>query len=113
MHGVLAAYRDEGSGDRRHVAQTVRPLLENYLRMKLPREFGDTEWLRTFITKIRDADDSSPLNAAKSILEEVEEINDFSKKDHHNSYSAADTEPIDDGELESYVKRTLEVVGGF
>ena len=113
MHGVLAAYRDEGTGDRRHVAQTIRPLLENYLRMKLPREFGDNEWLGNFISKIRDSDDSSPLNAAKSILEEVEDINDYSKKYHHNTNSAADTEPIDDGELESYAKRTLEVVGGF
>ena len=113
MHGILAEYRDHGGGERRLVAQTIRPLLESYLRLKLPREFGDREWLGDFIKKIREADPASPADAAKGILEEIEAVNDFSKRYHHNTNTTADTEPIDDGELESYVTRTLQIVGGF
>lgn len=113
MHSILSQYRNLGSGDRRLVAQTIRPLLESYLRLKLPTEFGDREWLGDFIKKIREADPTNPADAAKTILEEIEAVNDFSKRYHHNTNSAADSEPIDDGELESYASRTLQIVGGF
>jgi hypothetical protein len=45
---------------------------------------------------------------------EVEEINDYSKKYHHDSNPGkADSEPINDGELQNYVQRTLAIVGGY
>lgn len=113
MHSILTKYRNDGTGDRRQVAQTIRLLLEAYLRLKLPTEFGEREWLGDFIKKIRDADSFTPAHAAQVILEEVEAVNDFSKRFHHNTNSAADSEPIDDGELESFVVRTLQIVGGF
>ena len=113
MHSILTQYRNHGTGERRLVAQTIRPLLESYLRLKLPTEFGDREWLGDFIKKIREADHTNPADAAKAILEEVEAVNDFSKRYHHNTNTSADSEPIDDGELESYVTRTLQIVGGF
>jgi len=44
MHNALTQYHNEGTGEVRYVAQTIRPLLESYLRMKLPSEFSDREW---------------------------------------------------------------------
>ena len=113
MHSILTQYRNHSTGERRLVAQSIRPLLEAYLRLKLPTEFGDREWLGDFIKKIREAGPANPADAAKVILEEVEAVNDFSKRYHHNTNSAADSEAIDDGELESFVMRTLQIVGGF
>jgi wobble nucleotide-excising tRNase len=113
IHRVLWKYFYEGIGDHRSVAQTIRPLLEKYLRLKLPNAFGDKEWLGDFIQKIRDADPANPLDAAKVILPELEAINDYSKKYHHAQNANADTEQIDDGELQAYTKRTLDLVGGF
>jgi wobble nucleotide-excising tRNase len=112
-HGVLTAFANDGAGAPRAVAQTVRPVLEGYFRFKFPGEFGDTEWLGDFIQKIRDAAPGSPLEPPKKVLEELEDINDYSKKYHHNTNPNADTEPITDGELLGFVKRTLELVGGF
>ena len=112
-HRVLWRYCYEGIGDPRTVAQSIRPLLEKYLRLKLPNVFGDKEWLGDFIQKIRDADATSPLDAAKVILSELEAINGYSKKYHHAQNANADTEQIDDNELQAFVKRTLDLVGGF
>lgn len=46
------------------------------------------------------------------ILDELEAINEFSGQYHHDQNPGGfDTEPIDDGELQGYVKRTLDLVG--
>ena len=112
-HRVLWDYRHSATGSPREVAQTIRPVLEEYLRLKLPHSFADNEWLGDFIAKIRAAAATDPLAAAQCINERVEQINDYSKKYHHSSNPAADTETIDEGELENYVRLTLELVGGF
>ena len=56
----------------------------------------------------------SSLYPVKSIVEEISDVNDYSKNYHHKQNpTGADTEPIDDGELQAYVKRTLSLVGGY
>jgi|CZKV01.1.fsa_nt_gi wobble nucleotide-excising tRNase len=112
-HRVLWDYFHHSTGDTRTVAQTIRPVLEEYLRLKLPQSFADNEWLGTFIEKIRNAPDTEPAAAAKCILPDVEFINEYSKRYHHNSNPSASTEIVDETELETYVKKTLDVVGGF
>ncbi len=42
-----------------------------------------------------------------------QDINDFSKRYHHNTNPAADTEPLDDGELTAYARRALNFVGAL
>jgi hypothetical protein len=47
-------------------------------------------------------------------LEELECINDYSKKYHRDTNSGkVDSELINDGELQGYVKHTLDIVGGY
>ena len=46
----------------------------------------------------------------KPQLNELKDINDFSKKYHHSSNSNADYEVIIDAELKSFVDRTLKIV---
>jgi len=112
-HRVLWDYIHNSVGDPRTVAQTIRPVLEEYLRLKLPQSFADNEWLGDFIGKIRNVADTDPLAAAKGILPKVELINDYSKRYHHNSNASAGTELVDENELASFVEKTLDVVGGF
>jgi wobble nucleotide-excising tRNase len=112
-HRVLWDYFHNSVGDPRTVAQTIRPVLEEYLRLKLPQSFLDTEWLGNFIEKIRNAPDTDPMAAAKAILSKVELINDYSKRYHHNSNPSAATEIVDENELANFTEKTLEVVGGF
>jgi len=107
MHSLLSLYYNEGRGERRHVAQTIRPFLEHWLKFKFPGQVKDSEMLGTFLSSVRDADQSDPLAAAKTILEDLEDINGYSKKYHHAFNPQASSEPIDDTELQGFVKRTL------
>ena len=113
LHRTLWVYVYENEGTPRTVAQNIRLVLEQYLRLKLPHAFGDQEWLGDFIKKIRDADPNSTMAEAQVILSELEAINDFSKRYHHNQNAMSATEPIDDTELLAFTKRTLRLVGGF
>jgi len=108
---LLRFYR-ERRGDPRAVARTIRPFLEGMLRSHFPGHFQSTEWLGDFIAKIRAADATSGLQHAKADLDELEAINSYSKKYHHQQNANADAEPINDDELHGYVKRTLRLVGG-
>ena len=112
-HGILTVFANDGEGDLRSVAKTIRLVLEAYFRFKFPGEFGEHEWLGDFIDKIRNAAAGSALSAPQAVLEQLEDINDYSKKYHHDKNAGAETEPINDGELQGFVRRTLELVGGF
>ncbi len=112
-YALLTTFANEGTGDSRHVALAIRPVLEEYLRFRLPFQFEEDEWLGDFISKIRNAEANDLLFAAQELLDELEGINDFSKKFHHSSNPDADNEIIDDTELQAYVQRTLDVIGGF
>jgi wobble nucleotide-excising tRNase len=112
-HRVLWDYIHNSSGTPRTVAQTIRPVLEEYLRLKLPHSFASNQWLGDFIGKIRNTPDTDPVAAAKCILDRVELINEYSKRYHHSSNPSADTEIVDETELATHTEMTLDVVGGF
>lgn len=111
-YSTLLKFYREREGDPRAVARTIRPFLEGMLRAHFPGHFQANEWLGDMIRKIRNADDTSGLQHAKADLGELEAINDYSKKYHHQQNANADTEPINDDELHGYVRRTLRLVGG-
>lgn len=108
---LLGFYR-ERKGDPRAVAGSIRPFLEGMLRNHFPGQFQQNEWLGDMIAKIRAAEGNSGLQHAKADLQELEAINGYSKKYHHQQNPNDDTEPINDDELHGYVKRTLRLVGG-
>lgn len=110
---TLRAFASDGTGDVRLVARTIRVLLETYLRLRFVGQFVATEWLGDFIEKIRLAPAGSPLAAAQPVLPEIESLNDYSKRYHHGTNNAADTEPIDATELSGFANRTLTLIGGF
>jgi wobble nucleotide-excising tRNase len=112
QHAILKDYVLDGKGQPQQVSQTIRPIMEEYLRLTFPNQFAATEWLGDFIKKIREADESSVLKTAQGHLEQIEAINDYSKGFHHAGTTNAD-EPIDDAELVSYCKRVLDLIEGF
>jgi len=111
-HRTLHAFYVNRTGDPRAVARAIRPFLECLLRTHFPGHFKPNEWLGDFLAKIRAADETSGLQLAKADLSEMEAINNYSKKYHHQQNPNADTEPINEDELHGYVKRTLRLVGG-
>lgn len=110
----LREFQDTGKGDRRGVIRCIRPVLEGNVRLRFHMELGEDEWLGDLIKKIRGAAPGDALAGAQPALAELEDINDYSKKYHHQQnplgVAGADAEPIDDGELAAFVKRTLAFV---
>lgn len=110
-HAALNSYMLNGAKDLIDIVRKIRPVLEGYLRYRFPNTFPDNEWLGGMIGKIRDEGAAHPMFAA---LEELDGINEYSKKYHHDTNPGkADSEPIDDGELNSFVQRTLAIAGGY
>lgn len=93
----------------REVIRCIRPSIEGIFRIKYFKHIRETDWLGDFIQKIRDADDSSPFNKLKPYLEEIEEINDYSKTYHHSNPNYMEV-GISALELRNYVKRTLALI---
>ena len=109
-HAALSSYLLHGAKNLIDIVRKIRPVLEGYHRFRFPNQFPDNEWLGNMISRIRASADH-PMYPA---LEELEGINDYSKKYHHDTNPGkADNEIINDGELQEYVKRTLAIVGGY
>lgn len=110
-HAALSSYLLNGAKDLIDIARKIRPVLEGYLRYRFPNQFPANEWLGDMIGRIR-SDGSS--HAMFPALPELTEINDYSKKYHHETNPGkADNEPLNDGELQSYARRTLDIAGGY
>ncbi len=87
-------------GEEISVARCLRPLLEGYLRVRFPKDFKSDKWLGDFIGIIRQSNNATLL----ALLTELEDINEYSKKFHHEDGIVA---LIDSNELRSFVSRTL------
>lgn len=108
---LLNFYRDR-TGIPLGVARAIRPFIEGMLRARFPSHFLPNEWLGDFIEKIRNAPDTNVLQHAQADLPEIEAINGYSKKYHHDQNPSADSEILSSEELHGFVKRTLRLVGG-
>ena len=93
----------------REVIRCIRPSIEGIFRIKYFKHISETDWLGDFIQKIRDADKVSPFNKLKPYLEEIEEINDYSKTYHHSNPNNMEV-GISTIELRNYVKRTIALI---
>jgi len=110
-HAALASYSLKGAAELVDIARKIRPVLEGYLRFRFPNEFPSEEWLGDMLGRIRSKGDRHPMFGA---LDELGAINDYSKKYHHDTNPGkADSEPLNDGELQAYVQRTLAIAGGY
>ena len=69
----------------REVIRCIRPTIEGIFRIKYFRHISETQWLGDFIQMIRDAESSSPFYKLKPYLNEIEELNDYSKTYHHSN----------------------------
>jgi hypothetical protein len=108
MHRFL----EEGSQDNMHriqIARCIRPSLEGLFRIKFHKHIKQNDWLGNFIEYIRDSDIDSPFKRLSSILEQLENVNDYSRTFHHSNSPYVE-EQISEGELKSFVRFTLDLI---
>ena len=107
---ILLEFYKYNIGKPIDVARAIRPLLEEWLRMRFPGFFKDGEWLGDFIKKLEDDSNSNISQLIKKDIPEIININDYSKVFHHGANQVSDPD-ISDNELRGYVKNTLRLLG--
>ncbi|MDK2464139.1 MAG: hypothetical protein QI223_05150, partial [Candidatus Korarchaeota archaeon] len=109
----LQRYLDEGAtsgGELLNVAKCIRPLLEAYLRVRCPTKFTARQSLGDMIQRIREERRTQPDLLTDIDLQELEELNEYSRGFHHGG---GRTGPVDDAELRAYAERALALVQGL
>lgn len=107
---ALQRFYSLGEGQGMDIIQKIRPVLEGFCRNLYPAQFGDQEMMGAIIGKIRDVGTAHPLFP---IVDDLDELNLYCRRYHHGENPNAATEIIDAAELQTYVKRTLKIVGGL
>lgn len=93
----------------REVIRCIRPTIEGLFRIKYFNYITDNQWLGDFIKLIKEAESSSALYKLQEYIEEIEEINEYSKIYHHSNPNHIEV-GISTIELRNYVKRTLKLL---
>jgi wobble nucleotide-excising tRNase len=107
---VLTEFYHENRGDPRQVVQKIRPVLETYTKNLGAGALAEADTLGVIVGKIRT---SGPTHQLYPVCDGLEELNIYTRRYMHGGENPnAATEPISDGELHGYVKRTLEITGG-
>jgi len=102
-------YRD---GNPQNVVKTIRTLLEQYLRWKLPKHFDPKGWLGDYVKAIVEAASGTMLAHAQCIAEELGDIKDYCKRFHHPQGEPTG-ELADADEVAAYGRRAIELVQKF
>ncbi len=93
----------------REVVRCIRPTIEGIFKIKYYNYITETQWLGDFISLVRSSTENSPFYRLRPLLDELEEINDYSKIYHHSNpnYLEVGISPL---ELKNYVRRTLYLI---
>jgi len=107
-HLKLKEFFDNGTGERRDVAKSIRPHLEAYLRIACPERYAPGTLLGPFRNICRQYLGSSQEILDEESIQELDEIVEYANRFHHDTNPAWETERINDVELNGFVQRTLK-----
>jgi len=95
--------------EKREVIRCIRPCIEGIFRIKFFGIINQNEWLGDIIERIKSADEENDFYRYKNLLDDITEINDYSKEFHHSNPLYFET-PINDYELKTYTMNTLKLI---
>ena len=107
-HAKAVAYvGSNNAADEREVAESLRPILESFMRVAYPEEFPPDSLLGPFLNVCsqRLGRPNQILSAAD--LAEMQDLLEYANKFHHDSNPAWQIEIINDQELHGFCQRTL------
>ena len=103
------AYLQNGpaAADEREVAESLRPLLEGYLRVAYPAEFPAGALIGLFLDSCRARIARPDRMLDQANVDELHQLKDYGNKFHHDSNAAWQTEIINSQELEAFAERVI------
>ncbi|WP_082177634.1 AAA family ATPase [Arthrobacter sp. RIT-PI-e] len=99
-------------GSMQEAAIAIRPLLEGYLHRRFPGKVPADLMLGQVLAEIGVAEDPSPLVHASELVSELQRINGFAGRFHHDTNPNFTFENVDSGSVVAYGKRALDVIHG-
>lgn len=107
-HVLLREYLRNNTGNAHEVARAIRPTLEAFMRVACPEHFPPGTMLGAFrgLCEQRVCTPQEVLNTAT--IQELCDLVDYANRFHHDTNPAWETAAINDGELQGFVRRTLE-----
>ena len=107
---MLEGYAENKSGNELWIAALLRDQLEHYLRATCGIKFRPGHPLRDFLNNCRMKVGRPTEVVGEQLIEEIDEIVEYSERYHHSKGPAYETKQINSEELLSYVEMTLEIV---
>ncbi len=105
---ALTDFYHDGLGEARDVVQKIRPVIETYTKILAGDIVAEADTLGVIVGKLRAA---GPTHQLHPLCDGRDDLNIYTRRYHHGENQHAATEPITDGELQGYVKRTLDMTG--
>lgn len=109
-HRIVNEYILGNAHNSAEVAKAIRPMLEGYLHSRFPNHIAKDLMFGQIVAAIQNANASSPLNYATSLVPELNGINTYAGKFHHDTNPGADAEIIVDAELLSFANRAMTLM---
>ena len=107
-HELVRRYLQAANpNEERTVAQSLRPILERFLRVAYPEYFTPGQLLGPFL-QICDQRAGTPSEIiSQRDVDELRTLKDYANRFHHDSNQAWETEYINDAELTDFAMRTI------
>lgn len=103
----LLYFYKTGEGRPRDIVTKMQFVIETYCTLTYPAFFGSDDTLSSIIEKIRNTGEQHP---ACALLDELDDIHDYSSDYLRGDDPAGATEMLDVKQLTGFVERTLKIV---
>jgi energy-coupling factor transporter ATP-binding protein EcfA2 len=106
---VLLSFYHDNKGSPRDVVQKLRPVVETHMKRMAPN-LAKVKGLGNMLGKIRDYDGPPHL---LDCYDDLDDINNYTRKYMHGEGENPDTEPVTAMELHGFVGKVLEFAGAL
>jgi wobble nucleotide-excising tRNase len=109
-HANMREFLADGTGVRREIASSIRPLLEAFLRVSCAADYPPGTLLGSFLNLCEQRVGTAQQVLDEDKTRELRDVVEYSNKFHHDTNPAYETEAINDGELRGFVERALRFI---
>jgi wobble nucleotide-excising tRNase len=106
-HELLRSYLTGPANNGREVAQSLRPVLESFIRVAYPEHCPPGTVLGRFRRRCERRVGTAEQILTQPNIDELGDLTEYANRFHHDTNPAWQTAHINDGELLGFVRRTL------